>query len=1120
MLLNREYSFVKLSKKNSQKMSEVGKTVAQHASNLKQILFAVNKSFRNVYVHKVKLSNLNNELNAFYKIILQAKFANTQADQVTAEHFTNLYYMISQVKSLFDSLTEKTFVATTTNNKLDYVKTFIYEMGSNINNHAMELHLTQTPPISINIPNYQDAEIEDSKALISALNNFATSSAVQQTMANLKVFIQNLDHAEFQSSRIDPNSLSPQQLEEGFKGFSQFFCKESDFELSKKIGQGAFSTVYHGFQKSTGHPVAMKKLNSSLLTKDNFEAYIRELSILTHVNHFAITPFVGVTSKEPYYIITQLMRGDSLFYRLHTQRNQLSPTKLTIIALGIAYGMAYLHSEKIMHRDLKSLNILLDNDDYPHICDFGCARIINNRKYSIKVGTPQWMAPEVFERDNYSPKVDIYSYGIILWEMLTKEVPYSNLKDYEIYPHVINGNRPTIPTSCPHGLEKLIKSCWESDPSKRPSAAQIVQKLERGEAFFQDSDMDKVEIYKRNFAMSAEAQINNFDVNNVNIAHLSDIVEMIIKGDHQAKTKALNYLLQISQSMSWFETLTKFKINTRIMEILLHCNESKFAADVITIIDNFLVVPELRNPCTESNIAPPLVDYFERFGKETMTNFVSAFETSYFAMEHKPRLSRGFCSKFGQFLKTTTGDLQIKTFEIIYQIITKGHLGNDNEAYAALIPYFITDFLPNVPFNCIRKSLDILLKVSSLHIVVEKISQLDGPSVIFPLFNYEDYASDVMTVLLKIASERQPSAKFATQVVTQFDRLIELFPHDQAVRPLLLLSTVVLLQATYNAISQTPSIVNALANCITAGFSKVSCLALKLAFIFLENETSAPCMLFIMTDVKSKLNTIFVSDEVSTLAANCLILLISIAPSSFIGDDEVLNYIQVALTSDRPDVNIVALRIIGVISQSQEGSEWMKKNDIIGKMVEIALKKNREIRFYAIAALTVISKAISYTPEFEPLIEMLFTLSADDMSSTTVPSFLYNISYGNAKGALACASYVQTIVQKCATDSFAASAYPAMTAVASILADPPAKKKMLSKVDVKEVIKIIVPMIEKGYGKPVFLIIAELLDQEGVPEAAKEAGISDIIASSINVVEKDTKLHNALVKVQESTKSI
>ncbi|EAY13731.1 TKL family protein kinase [Trichomonas vaginalis G3] len=1098
-------------------MNEVSKTVAQHASALKQTLFAVGKSFKNVVVHKSKLGTFNSELSAFYKSILKTSFSNSLADQTTADFFTALINEINLVKILFESLTEKTFVSTTTNNKLDYVKAFLQETSKNINQYAMQLQLVPNPPLSDNIPNYVENEKEDCKALISALNSYATSNTVQQTMANLRLFMSNLDEDQNESTKGDPNAVTNQQIEEGFKEFSQYFCKESDFELSKKIGQGAFSTVYHGFQKSTGHPVAMKKLNSGILTKEQFETYLREIRILTSLNHFAITPFVGVTPKEPYYIITQLMRGDCLFYRLHAQRNPLSPTKLTIIALGIAYGLAYLHSEKIMHRDIKSLNILLDNDDYPHICDFGCARFMDGRRYSIKVGTTQWMAPEMYEIDCYSFKVDIYSYGILLWEMLTGQIPFANLKDVDILPMVINGERPPIPSSCPSGLAKLIKSCWDVDPNKRPSSAQIVQVFERGEVFFQDADMDKVEIYRKSFAMSAETQINNFDVNNVNSMHLADIIEMIIKGDMQSKNKAIGYLAQLVQDMKWFDIIGQYKIINKLPDILKSCNSARLASEIIVIIDNILQIPQIRSELYNSGITNQLVKYFDKYGDETMVSFVSAFSSSIFGEQVKPNLTKTFCEKYAQFLSIMhQDDIQQRAFETFELIITK-QFTTDNDAIASMLSPFIVSYIPMMPSMNAERVVDILLYLVSLgKTVIHKICALDGPTIIFPLLSIDYLASNVMTVLLKICSEKQPSAKFANMVVSELPRLCDQFPNEQTVRPLLLLSTVVLIQTTYNCIAQMPSSVSALATCIRSGYAQVSVVALKLAFIFLENETSAPSMLFIVPDVKSRLNTLFVADEISTLAANCLILLISLKPQSFISDAAIINYINAALSCDDNQVIIVALRIIGVLAQSKEGSIDLKNGQIISKIVEIALKKNREVRFYAVAALTVISKAISYTPEFEPIIETLFNLSADDMSSTTVPSFLYNIVNESSEGSLACAGYVKRIAEKCSSDSFAASAYPAMTAIALIVSDDKAKQKVLQTVDINEVVKIIVPLIEKGYGRAVFYTLAEIIDVDGVIGAAKEAGIADIIASSLAVVQKETKLHESMMKVHSA----
>jgi serine/threonine protein kinase len=152
------------------------------------------------------------------------------------------------------------------------------------------------------------------------------------------------------------------------------------------------------------------------------------------------------------------------------------------VACGAARGMAYLHSGNppVLHRDLKSANILLDESYTAKVCDFGLSRLkAQERSMTGNCGTVQWMAPEVLANMSYNEKADVYSYGIIVWELLSRECPYDNMSAIQCALAVLNRDkRPEIPKWCPPSLHALIKSCTKKDPDQRPSFVQILLALD------------------------------------------------------------------------------------------------------------------------------------------------------------------------------------------------------------------------------------------------------------------------------------------------------------------------------------------------------------------------------------------------------------------------------------------------------------------------------------------------------------------------------------------------------------------------------------------------------------------------------------------------------------------
>ncbi|EAY22545.1 TKL family protein kinase [Trichomonas vaginalis G3] len=260
----------------------------------------------------------------------------------------------------------------------------------------------------------------------------------------------------------------------------KIIINRDDFILGKSIGTGVSGNVYLGKNKNTGEEVAVKILHKKQLSGSELESYQREVYALSVLVHPCILKFCGYTEDPPYYILTEYMANGCLFDILRKRPQILTPTIRSLIALDIARGLEYLHSKGVIHRDMKSLNILIDNNYRARICDFGFVRSKNQATpMTGLIGTAHWMAPEVLlSSPNYDEKVDVYSYAILLWELLTNEPPFSGMNPSQITDLVINqGYRPPIPDNAPPNLTKLINKCWQTDPTKRLSMSKVVRYL-------------------------------------------------------------------------------------------------------------------------------------------------------------------------------------------------------------------------------------------------------------------------------------------------------------------------------------------------------------------------------------------------------------------------------------------------------------------------------------------------------------------------------------------------------------------------------------------------------------------------------------------------------------------
>jgi serine/threonine protein kinase len=309
---------------------------------------------------------------------------------------------------------------------------------------------------------------------------------------------------------------------------SPFFLSFYFILFTKKKGQGAFGAIRRATFRGT--TVAIKVLYRGTNDQKTILMFQQEAELMIQLRHPNVVSCLGVVmpdcitsngasvssasnSLSDFSLVMEFLPTDLKHYIKDTGglcRN-LFKTTLLKIARGIIIGLNYLHQRtpKIIHRDLKPANILLTDASEPRLADFGVSREKVETSTMTRIGTPTYMAPEILQAQKYNEKVDIYSFGMILWQMVSGRPPFSsepaaqanqqennNNKDGQkngdnnnnnddddeqlnplqiILKASIQGLRPTIPSACPSPLVSIIQSCWDKDPAIRPDASFLVK---------------------------------------------------------------------------------------------------------------------------------------------------------------------------------------------------------------------------------------------------------------------------------------------------------------------------------------------------------------------------------------------------------------------------------------------------------------------------------------------------------------------------------------------------------------------------------------------------------------------------------------------------------------------
>ncbi|XP_072977683.1 serine/threonine-protein kinase EDR1 isoform X1 [Typha angustifolia] len=281
-------------------------------------------------------------------------------------------------------------------------------------------------------------------------------------------------------SSVSPSPARPSRLDQMLDDVPELEIQWEELVIGERIGLGSYGEVYRADWNGT--EVAVKKFLDQDFYGDALDEFRSEVRIMRRLRHPNVVLFMGAVTRPPNLsIVSEFLPRGSLYRILH-RTCQIDEKRRIKMALDVAKGMNCLHTSvpTIVHRDLKSPNLLVDKNWTVKVCDFGLSRLKHNTFLSSKstAGTPEWMAPEVLRNEPSNEKCDVYSFGVILWELATLRMPWSGMNPMQVVGAVgFQDRRLDIPNEVDPLVARIIWECWQTDPSLRPSFAQLTTAL-------------------------------------------------------------------------------------------------------------------------------------------------------------------------------------------------------------------------------------------------------------------------------------------------------------------------------------------------------------------------------------------------------------------------------------------------------------------------------------------------------------------------------------------------------------------------------------------------------------------------------------------------------------------
>jgi hypothetical protein len=587
------------------------------------------------------------------------------------------------------------------------------------------------------------------------------------------------------------------------------------------------------------------------------------------------------------------------------------------------------------------------------------------------IGTSQWMAPEVLVSQAYDEKADVYSYGIILWEMLTGDVPYRGMREIQVAMSVINhNNRPKIPNNCPQNLAKFIRICWQTDPQKRPEFRTIVRGLESGAISFPGTDISKLTAYAQN----CSRLMSSSDLSLVEIPREVDLgavtpgnVEKIVS-ELETDEMAIVKLAAVAHRPDMLRPLAQSNIIPVLVKQLTNCQASNLIVHLSLLLSQLLKNETLLASFVKNGGPAVLLDLLPRF----CTLMIPSILDCLIAIARRDRLmmTSSHLSRISPFLLYT--DLSVRQTAIrLLNLLVESQSFEDVTIFSVVLENLLRNAVLESKQSILVSALGLLTKMSEYLPIKHNLKSLDAPDRVCQLLDHQDCG--ILTATLRFLQIMVAGAAAKPRTISSFlSRFSSILKRGEPQSALEAVNTLTILMDSSTVYKEfSPSFVEAFSRGLECRSSDVQISILRLCYVFCSNPMTSQAMLPMCPLFITVLRSQFL--EAAILAAFSVTALLSLSSGPILGQfaEDLLDFLDSALSAETR-LTHAAVRLAGVMAGCLEGVELLEQCNQTAKISSLLSSKSPDLSHLAMMALSAISAASPDSKVMQAILPDLF----------------------------------------------------------------------------------------------------------------------------------------------------